>query len=205
MRNHNEKLTEKREDSPKRFDFEDIFNSSIDSMSLSIKESFHTFRKDEKKRVVLKLVECMEQDSSASAILSELLSEISGLLAQHSKEKPKVEYAEYGDEEELTVSQVLQACPTIKSPNTVKNRVRANKLIGFTDSKVMKLPAWQFNNGAVLPGLEKAISFIGTNGVPAVRALETPMERFEGKPAYEYLRKGDLETVISIIKLISEK
>jgi len=108
------------------------------------------------------------------------------------------------DSDILTPGQVASCFPKVGTINTIKKRVKTNKLIGYSDSGKMCIPAWQFSNGNILPNLDKLLSHINVEGLEVVSAMETPMQDYDNKPAYQFLQEGDLDTAIEIVELITE-
>lgn len=184
---------------------ENMFDSTLDNVSESLKNSFHQLPINEKQELVNSIVNSLDEDSEATKILSDLAYEFSGMLAKHKKGNKQTDLALYHEDEQLTVGKVLKVYTGVKSENTIKTRVRTNKLIGYMDDGVMKLPAWQFHKGQVLPDLEKLLSHISVNGIPAVRALETPMADFNNKKGYEFLRDSDFASALEIVNLMTGK
>ena len=109
----------------------------------------------------------------------------------------------FKDEDILTTTQTVKYIVKFKQVNTVKNHIKANKLIGYLDSGKMQIPAWQFMSGGVLPQLDYLISIVGANGLDAVNALETKMVDYDDKPAYEFVREGQVDKAIEMIKKIT--
>lgn len=79
---------------------------------------------------------------------------------------------------------------------TIKNYIKRNRLVGYFDGGKNLLPAWQFFDNRVVPGVDDVLTVFGENGVPAVRNFSTPLERLDGQSIIDVLRQGNLEQAV---------
>lgn len=85
----------------------------------------------------------------------------------------------------LTVSDAAAAVGVDSS--RIRHRLSAGRLAGWKDRGGWRLPAWQFVNGGVLPGLETVLTAVPDDQPPLVVAafMTTPQSdlRIEDRPA----------------------
>lgn len=84
--------------------------------------------------------------------------------------------------------------------NTVKNRIKNLKLIGyrFHDKDDYKLPQWQFAHGDAVAGIDKVLQQLNKNGIPAFQKFILPMADYDNQCIIDVLRENHLELALEM-------
>ena len=107
----------------------------------------------------------------------------------------------------LTVS---DAATTIKvDTSRIRHRLAAGRLVGWKDRGGWRLPAWQFTESGVLPGLEIVLAALPNDQPPLVVAafMTTPQEDLQlggspGTPRQWLLAGGDPDRVAALAAVL---
>jgi hypothetical protein len=105
---------------------------------------------------------------------------------------------------------VADAASTVGvDPSRIRHRLAAAQLTGWKDRGGWRLPAWQFTNAGVLPGLETVLAAVPDDQPPLVVAafMSTPQPDLllDGEPATPrgwLLATGDPEPVAKLVSML---
>lgn len=105
---------------------------------------------------------------------------------------------------------VAEAARTIGvDTSRVRHRLLARRLMGWKDRGGWRLPAWQFNEHGVLPGLEQVLAALPTDQPPLVVAafMTTPQEDLTARsrpitPSEWLLAGGDPQRVARLAAML---
>ena len=94
-------------------------------------------------------------------------------------------------------------------PSRIRHRLAASRLVGWKDRGGWRLPAWQFTNAGVLPGLEIVLEAVPDDQPPLVVAAFTstpqPDLLLDGEPATPrgwLLATGDPHPVAKLVSML---
>jgi len=94
-------------------------------------------------------------------------------------------------------------------PSRIRHRLAASRLTGWKDRGGWRLPAWQFTNAGVLPGLEVVLEAVPDDQPPLVVAafMSTPQPDLllDGEPATPrqwLLATGDPDPVAKLVSML---
>lgn len=90
--------------------------------------------------------------------------------------------------------------------NTVKNRIKNLKLLGYRchDKDEYRLPQWQFMNQSVVKGVNLVLEQLNQNGIPAVRKFTLPLMDYDDKCIIDTLRQGDVELALEMAATLKD-
>jgi len=198
----NKELTESSEDIYDTFVKAQLENEVQEFFNIALNK-FHELDNARKESLVTQFITHKTKNVSIlSELLEDLWGDVPGVI-QSDIEIEEYKKATFNDQAILSPGQVADNFPKVGSINTIKKRVRTNKIIGYSNKGNMCIPAWQFYKGNILPGLDTVISHINKEGLEIVSAMETPMYDYDNKAAYQFLRDGDIKTAIEIVRLIT--
>lgn len=124
--------------------------------------------------------------------------EVVGTKAASESEKKEVI-----DTETLLTQKEAQDVLSVQSRNTIKTRVKNNEILMFKRlKKDNSYPAWQFRNGAPLPGLKAVLDVLDCPPLQAHRLIIIPLDRMGGVSIVELLYKGRNDDAREAAKLI---
>jgi len=142
-------------------------------------------------------------DGSEAPLLLKLLME--GL---HTGEKTTVKIdmslptIEVNDPDTLLTSLETQELTNVKAINTVKNWVKRNKMIGFTDGGRLQVPGWQIVHGKLNPHISTFLKRLNQNGALVHMATITPCELIDGVAAYELILDGKIDKAMKAVNYL---
>ncbi len=90
------------------------------------------------------------------------------------------------------------------SPQAVSKRLAAGSLSALARGRELRFPAWQFHEGATLPGLAEVLAAYPGSTLALTTWASTPNLDLDGAtPAQMLARRGGVERVLAAIEAIS--
>jgi hypothetical protein len=90
--------------------------------------------------------------------------------------------------------------------NTVKNRIKKLKLVGYrhSDKDDYRLPQWQFFGESVVDGVDLVLHKLGENGIPAIRKMTLPLAEFNDESIIDVLRQGERDLALKMAESLRD-
>ncbi|MDG6099041.1 hypothetical protein EXU34_16440 [Alteromonas sp. ZYF713] len=88
--------------------------------------------------------------------------------------------------------------------NTVTNQVNKNKMVGYFSGSSLHIPAWQFKNDEVIPGIRDVLKAMDVNGLDAIANITTPLERLGGRNILTLLSEGNIAEAVRAAERLKE-
>lgn len=181
--------------SEKSIDFAELILAASTTMPASTKLA-----------IVSKLVEA-EQSSSINPFLIFAKEVFPEMVKQYQGNKQVLERQTFEPVTDYEKSYTTGEAKKIigRSINSIKEYVADFKLVGYKVGNRTKLPAWQFGEDCVVPGVDSILGRMGINGVDAESTFTLQLERFNGKCIVDALREGNIPQALDMLASIEQQ